>query len=188
MNVRSPLLRGAVGTAICAWLCAAYVSPARASDLEALLACRQIAPSAARLSCFDRESAALAEDVRAGAPPPSAATGATGATGATAATASRLNPQQTFGLAPMQVVASEAAAERLPHQLDRLSAHIAALGRAADGREIFTLDNHQVWAQLEPDESIIARAGDPVTISRGMFSSYWLSLPARQGCKVTRMR
>ena len=170
------MLRSAVGVALCAWLCAAYVTPARASDIEALLACRKIAPSAARLSCFDRESAALAENVRAGAP------------AAAAAGAAHLTPQQTFGLAPMQVAAREEAAGRLPQQLKRLSAHITALARAADGREIFTLDNHQVWAELQPDEDVRARAGEPVTISRGMLGSYWLSLPSREGCKVTRMR
>jgi len=99
-----------------------------------------------------------------------------------------LNPQQTFGLAPMQVAAREEAAAGLPRQLDRLSAHIVALGRAADGREVFTLDDHQVWAELEPDEDLTPRAGDAVTISRGLFDSFWMSLPSRQGCKVTRVR
>jgi hypothetical protein len=173
------ILRGLIGAALCAGLLVTSISPARASDFEALLACRKIVPGVARLSCFDRQSAALAEDVRAGAPP---------APAAAVSNAASLTPQQTFGLAPMQVAAREEAAERLPRQLERLSAHIAALSRAADGREVFTLENHQVWAQLEPDGEVVARTGEAVTISRGMFGSYWLSLPSRQGCKVARVR
>jgi hypothetical protein len=171
--------RGAIAAALCAAFCAAGIGSAHAADVAALLACRSIAAAPARLSCFDRESAALAAAVRSGARPASAA--------ATPA-ARGLSPQQTFGLAPMQVVARAQAAERLPRQLDRLSAHIAALGRAADGREIFALDNHQVWSQLVPDENVTARTGEAVTISRGWLGSYWLSLPSRQGCKVTRLR
>lgn len=166
-------LRSAIGAVVCACCLVSWISPVQAAGLDALLACRKIAASPARLSCFDRESAALA--AAASAPAASASTHG-------------LSPQQTFGLAPMQVAARAQAIERLPRQLDRLSAHITALGRAADGREIFTLDNHQIWAQLVPDGGLAARTGDAVTISRGWLGSYWLSLPSRQGCKVTRMR
>lgn len=179
MTVMKKAARWAVGAMTCAWLCAVGLAPARAADLDTLLACRKIPAGAARLACFDRESAALAAGAHASAPPTAAPT---------ARNAPGLNPRQTFGLAPMQVVAREAAAERLPRQLDRLSAHIAALGKAPDGRELFTLDNHQVWAQLVPDGDVPAKVGDEVTISRGWLGSYWLSLQSHRGCKVTRIR
>lgn len=184
MRVTATKVQGAIGVMMCALLCAAWISPARAAGLNALLACRKVAARDARLACFDRESATLARvpsvtaahaDVRSVATP-------------AAASAPPLNPQQTFGLPPMQVVEREQAAEHLPRQLARLNAHIAAVGRAGDGRQIFTLDNDQVWAQLEPDENLSAKAGDAVTISRGWLSSYWLSLRSREGCKVTRLR
>jgi len=168
---------------LCACLGAAWMPRAQAADVAALLACRKIAAEPARLSCFDRESAALAAALRADAPAAPAPAHVT-----VTASAPSLSPQQTFGLAPMQVVERAEAAQRLPKQLDRLSAHIISLGRAADGRMIFSLDNHQVWAQLVPDEAVAARAGDVATISRGWLGSYWMSLPSRQGCKVTRIR
>lgn len=183
MRAMSGSLRGTIGFVMCACLCATWIPRAQAAGVDALLACRKIASSPARLSCFDRESAALAAAVRASAPVAPAPAHVT-----IAASAPSLSPQQTFGLAPMQVVERAQAAERLPKQLDRLSAHIAALGKAADGREIFSLDNHQVWAQLVPGEAVTARTGDVATISRGWLGSYWLSLPSRQGCKVTRLR
>lgn len=175
---------GAIGIVTCALLCAIWISPAQAAGLKSLLACRKISARDARLACFDRESATLAGTPSVTAVPATV----TSAPAPAAASAPPLNPQQTFGLPPMQVVEREEAAEHLPRQLDRLSAHIAAMGRAGDGRQIFTLDNDQVWAQLEPDENLSAKSGDVVTISRGWLGSYWLSLQSHEGCKVTRLR
>jgi hypothetical protein len=195
-------LRRTLGAVTCACLCATWIAPARASGLDTLLACRRIAASSERLACFDRESATLAPagaaaNSASAAPATSAAHSASAAaehaaprpaTAPTAPAAARLSPQQAFGMAPLQVLAREQAAARAPPPLDRLAAHIIALGTAADGREIFTLDNDQVWSQLGPDADLGARRGDAVTISRGWLGSYWLSLKSRHGCKVTRMR
>jgi hypothetical protein len=207
-------LRRTLGAVTCACLCATWIAPARASGLDTLLACRRIAASSERLACFDRESATLAPAGAAAnsasavnSAPAANSAGAAPAAGAaysasaaaehaaprpatapTAPAAARLSPQQAFGMAPLQVLAREQAATRAPPPLDRLAAHIIALGTAADGREIFTLDNDQVWSQLEPDADLGARRGDAVTISRGWLGSYWLSLKSRHGCKVMRMR
>jgi hypothetical protein len=150
----------------------AAASPCWASgSLGALLACRRIEASAARLACFDRESAALAGQ-RSPAEPRAV-----------------LNPRATFGLAPMEVAARAEAAAHAPKPLDSMTAHISSIAKAADGREIFTLDNHQVWVQLVADGSWLdARTGEPVKISRGWLGSYWLRLPSRLGFKVTRAR
>jgi hypothetical protein len=149
----------------------AAASPCWASgSLGALLACRGIQASAARLACFDRESAALA------AKPTPAASGS-------------LNPRDTFGLAPMAVAARAEAAVHAPKPLDSMTAHIMSVSRAADGREIFTLDNHQVWVQLIPDGNWLdARPGERAQISHGWLGSYWLRLPSDRGFKVTRVR
>lgn len=142
-----------------------------AGSLDALLACRTIAANAARLACFDRESGALAaQRLRIG---PHA----------------ELNPRETFGLAPLQVAARAEAAAHAPKPLDSLSTRISSVARAADGREIFTLDNHQVWVQLLADgDWLDASTGEQVKISRGWLNSYWLRLPSQRGFKVTRVR
>jgi hypothetical protein len=157
------------GLAIAAALGAA--SPCWASDsLAALLACRGIQASAARLACFDRESAALAAQ-----PAPAAARA--------------LDPRATFGLAPMTVAARAEAAAHAPKALDSLPVRIAAVSKAADGREIFTLDNHQVWVQLLADGTWLdARPGEQAQITRGWLGSYWLHLSSGRGFKVTRVR
>lgn len=142
-------------------------------SLGALLACRSIEASAGRLACFDRESAALAAQREQ----------------SQKAVRQALSPRRTFGLAPAEIAARADAAAHVPKPLEAITAHIASLSKAADGREIFTLDNHEVWVQLIPDGELPgARPGAAVRISRGWLGSYRLSLPSRLGCKVTRLR
>jgi hypothetical protein len=150
----------------------AAASPCLASgSLGALLACRSIEASTARLACFDRESAALAAEH------------------SSPVARAELSPRETFGLAPMEVAARAEAAAHAPQPLDSMTSHISSIAKAADGREIFTLDNHQVWVQLLADGSWLdARSGEQVTISRGWLGSYWLRLPSRRGFKVSRVR
>jgi hypothetical protein len=107
---------------------------------------------------------------------------------AAASVAPDLSPGRTFGLAPAQIAAREAAVVKLPQQLKRITSRIVALERTADDREIFTLANHQVWAQLNSGGGLFARVGDVVAISRGWLGSYLLSLPSRRSCKVMRIR
>lgn len=166
----------------------AAASPCFASgSLGALLACRRIEASAARLACFDRESGALAAQQSSalatqqpGAPP---------APPTPAASQAELNPRETFGLAPQQIAERAEVAAHTPKPIDSLTGHVSSITKAADGREIFTLDNHQVWVQLVPDgDWLAADTGEQVTISRGLFGSYRLTLPSHRGFKVTRVR
>jgi hypothetical protein len=171
MSARPRTLRlGCATVGIAAVVAAA--SPCMASgSLGALLACRSIEASAARLACFDRESAALAGQQSSVEPH------------------AALNSRETFGLAPMEVAARAEAVAHAPKPLDSMTAHVSSVARAADGREIFTLDNHQIWVQLVADGNWLdVRTGETVKISRGWLGSYRLSLPSRRGFKVTRVR
>ena len=173
--------------------------PAQASQpLDGLLACRQIASSAPRLACFDRESAVVAAHVAtntgrrppgSGPPAKTAEPGTPGAALAGSATGrgSALDPVQTFGLPPGQILAREEAAQRAPRPLEHIEAHIVGLAAMGDGREIFTLDDNQVWAELEPDGDLYAKPGETVEISRGWLGSYMLRLKSRRSSKVTRL-
>ena len=53
---------------------------------------------------------------------------------------------------------------------------------------VFTLDNDQVWRQLNAEGDLLAKPGDVVTVSRGFLGSFWLQLANGRGCKVTRLR
>jgi hypothetical protein len=74
-----------------------------------------------------------------------------------------------------------------PKELSSIDAHIVAVSVAGAGLTTFTLDNGQVWRQLSAEGDLLAKPGDPVTVSRGVFRSYWLQTKSGRGCKVTRI-
>jgi hypothetical protein len=174
----------------CALSCRAAADP-----LTGLLACRTLTDPAARLACFDRETAALAT---ATAPPvaatsPSAAapqsnTASAPATPAASQAAPVLDAQQSFGLSGSVLAAREEAAGGRSQKLAKIEARVVALALTGNGRTLFTLDNTQVWQQLASDGDMLAKLGDSATISRGLLGSYWLQLKNGRGCKVTRVR
>jgi hypothetical protein len=146
------------------WLAGTAATPA-SEPVARLLACRELADAAARLACFDREAAA-ASGLQ--VPP--------------------LDPQKQFGLPERAVAAKEVAAGARDTLAAKIEARIERLIPGADGRLVFTLDNAQVWRQIEAEGDLLAKEGDAVTISRGMLGSYWLQLNSKRGCKVTRVR
>jgi hypothetical protein len=184
-----------------ALLCLACALPCGAAEpLAGVLACRALTDAAARLACFDRETAALASEPAAAlaaasatAAPPAAPTAAAPATTVTPAAASAhpatvLDAQQSFGLSGSAIAANEEASGARPPKVSKLEARVVALALTGNGRTLFTLDNTQVWRQLESEGDMLAKLGDTATISRGLLGSYWLQLKSGRGCKVTRVR
>jgi hypothetical protein len=190
-----------------ALLCLACALPCGAAEpLAAVLACRALTEAAARLACFDRETAALASGSAAAvsaalataapataAPATAAPATAAQATAATPAAAPAhpapvLDAQQSFGLSGSAIAANEEASGARPPKVSKIESRIVALALTGNGRTLFTLDNMQVWRQLESDGDMLAKLGDTAAISRGLLGSYWLQLKNGRGCKVTRER
>jgi hypothetical protein len=99
-----------------------------------------------------------------------------------------LDARQTFGLNDSAIAAHEEAAGARPQKVAKIEARIVGLALTGDGRTLFTLDNAQVWRQIESDGDTLAKLGDSATISRGLLGSYSLQLKSRRGCKVARVR
>jgi hypothetical protein len=181
-----------------ALLCLACALPCGAAQpLAGVLACRALTEAAARLACFDRETAALASESAAAltaapataAPVSAAPVSAAPATAATLAhPAPVLDAQQSFGLSGSAIAANEEASGARPPKVSKIESRIVALALTGNGRTLFTLDNMQVWRQLESDGDMLAKLGDTAAISRGLLGSYWLQLKNGRGCKVTRER
>jgi hypothetical protein len=163
-----------------------------AEPLAGLLACRSLTDAAARLACFDRETAVLASApalVAAPAPLLAPAPGATPtAPAAPVHPAAVLDAQQSFGLNGSAIAANEEASGARPPKVSKIEARIVGLALTANGRTLFTLDNAQVWQQLESNGDVLARLGDTAALSRGLLGSYWLQMKNGRGCKVTRVR
>jgi hypothetical protein len=155
---------------------------AAAQPLADVLACRSLSDSAARLACFDRVTA----DLDANAIPAPAAAAAPAVTAPPAAPI--LDPKQQFGLPEKSVVKQEVAAGTRASDAAKIDAHITNISRTANGRTLFMLDNDQVWRQLLAEGIVLAKRGDPVTISRGLLGSYWLQMKDGRGYKVTRLQ
>jgi cytoskeletal protein RodZ len=195
-----------------ALLCLVFALPGEAAEpLAGILACRALTDAAARLACFDRETAALASESAAAltaapataapltaapataAPPTAEPPTAAQATAATSAAAPAhpapvLDAQQSFGLSGSAIAANEEASGARPPKVSKIESRVVALALTGNGRTLFTLDNKQVWRQLESEGDMLAKLGDTATISRGLLGSYWLQLKNGRGCKVTRER
>ena len=140
---------------------------ARSADLPmALLACRDVQDNDTRLACFDRESARLA---------------------ALAEATPLLTPEDRFGLPRTVTPAKEGTAPGLAEPTV-FRARLRLVASRSDGLLAFTLDNGQVWRQVEPGNDLLARPGDPVQLSKGALGSYWLRSASGRTCRVMRER
>ncbi len=132
--------------------------PAATETLDdGLRRCAQQADSSARLACFDAMVATLPQ-VEA----------------------------DRFGMT------AEVKRQRDPEALQRaksemLSGKIAALRQGSRGELIFTLDNQQVWHQVEPKASVEFQVGENVRIEHGAMSSLWLVADKHRKIRVKRL-
>ncbi len=124
---------------------------------DALRRCAQQADSRTRLACFDAIVATLPQ-VEA----------------------------DRFGMT------AEVKHQRDPEALQRaksemLSGKIAALRQGSRGELIFTLDNQQVWHQVEPRANTEFQIGENVRIEHGAMSSLWLVADKHRKIRVKRV-
>ncbi len=128
-------------------LSAFTISQSRADQaLDQLLACRRMPDSAARLECFDHAADAALTAKQPGAAPSSSSSSSS----SSAAPASAPKPS-TF------------------------ESSIVRIAQPASGRATFTLENGQVWRQMDDEDARSAKIGDHVVVSKTLFfTAYWL--------------
>jgi hypothetical protein len=100
-------------------------------------------------------------------------------------------PRQTesqFGAETLKKESREAAGA--PEPLDEISGVIAKLVFSPTGRAIVTLDNGQVWRQIEGDSDVFrGKQGEKAKIERAILGTYNLTVDGRnQLIKVQRVR
>jgi hypothetical protein len=137
--------------------------PALSADaqLESARRCTQIKDSLERLVCFDKAfaaAAAPAAPIVAAAPTPAPAPAATPALGDEQVK----RPEGKQDESPLEVDATVTAMKGLPGDLARI-----------------TLDNGQVWEQLQASVRFDVRVGDTVRIKKGALGSYRMSRVSR---------
>ena len=151
--------------------------------------CVTIADDAARLACYDRAMGRTAAPKPAPVTPvaPAAAAAATSAAVAPAAPAKK-DPVGEFGLSEEAKQAKDPAkAAEAAAAPDSITGRVMSVRWRKYGEFVVTLDNAQVWAQIEPMPSAVVRVGDTVTIKKALFGSYTLVTAGRIGTKVRRI-
>jgi len=154
---------------------AAHANPTADASAE-IAKCAGITDSAARLRCFD--AAALR------------------ANGAPAAQPAREAPDRDgSGFSPPQAVTrvEDFGKPPPPPKITKITATVVELARTARGRSIFTLDNGQVWRQLDGDDADVQ---DPypgktmkITIERAFLANFNLTIDGRNGSiRVRRVK
>ncbi len=170
----------------------------RAAAVAATLACRGLAETA-RLACLDAALVDLAEAFPESAGALAAPSGS--ATAPEPASPRRLADREAGGAPDTTAPASKAeaaafGAEDLPRARTSdegpraLRAEVVQTDRTASGKLIFTLDNGQVWRQIDADR------GDPrppsgdapyaVTIRKKLFGSHRLSIEGERPAVTVR--
>lgn len=157
--------------AIVAWLVfAAMSSLVQAGDGLGGHECRTITDATARLACYD---AAFGKPEGA-------------ASGTAASVASARGPEE-FGLTHAAIKARdpEKAKEILP---ESITGAVTEIGWRPTGEIVVTLDNGQIWVQLETDSKVRIKVGDTVRIKKGSLGSYLLVTPSRVATRARRLK
>ncbi len=152
--------------------------------------CATVRSDAARLACFDpelerRKNAAAGRVCAAPAPASaqvpvpmtSVAQPPSPSTSAVAAAAAKSPPPAQPPL----------AGERPPRP-QPISAQVVAIAAASPGMVAITLDNGQVWEQIETRQGFRVLLHHGVTITSAMFGSYLLTTEDHRTARVRRIR
>ena len=167
------------------------VSAAFAQSLPpSVAACTSEKDSLARLVCFDREVAKYTQPAARVAPTPSAPALAAPAAPAVAATPppSASPKHDDFGSNPIverKRDEGKPVEDRAPTEM---RAVVSKLSTKPYGEYVLTLDNGQVWEQLEHSETFLIKAGDGIVIKKAKLGSFLLTVDSGATTRVRRTR
>ena len=165
----------------------AFILPGTSAFSDALQdelrVCRDLPDDDARLICYDAavdrsRQSAYARPAPAPAKPPAPAPAKPAETAATTTAAASLSQEDLFGKSGDAVerrVEEATGSERI----DSLGATVAKLQQYSYNKVLITLDNGQVWKQID-SSNLRLRVGDGVEIERASLGSFMLR---KQGSK-----
>lgn len=144
-------------------------APATTADF---LACAAEKDDARRLACFD-----AAVDRTRTAP----------ANSAPAVVAAPLSQEEKFGL---RGELKQEKAQKVPElqELEQLQAQVTKVSTKPHGELVVTLENGQVWTEIQTNSGARVKAGDRVAIKAGALGSFLLVAPNGRSTRVTRVR
>ncbi|HEX8533793.1 MAG TPA: hypothetical protein VF662_06465 [Allosphingosinicella sp.] len=155
---------------------ASAAQPRRSAALTKLAECRSIAEAAARLACFDRETAALE------------AAQASGAVVIVEREEIRSTRRKLFGLTlpNLSVFGDDTPGAE---GISQIESKIRRISRNPYGKWIFELEDGARWAQIDTRElSRTPRVGDSIKIRRATMGSYLANVQGQIAIGVERVR
>lgn len=90
-----------------------------------------------------------------------------------------------FGLTETDRRARDQSTEVVPQNI---SGSVAVIGHRPAGEAVVTLDNGQVWTQIEAGTRLKLTTGDAVTIRKASLGSYMLVTPSGIAVRVRRVK
>jgi hypothetical protein len=146
--------------------------------------CGPVSDDKERLACFDHELAlqkGRKQTVASATAPASA--GAPVVARSTPPPA-ELTPEQAMGLTPAKILQIQGGTSAT--KLNKLSVKVEGVSTNSTGREVFRLENGQVWSQVEPDSNFQVQPGDTVVLTRGALDSFFMSANSHMNTRVRR--
>ncbi len=149
-----------------------------------------MADDVARLDCYDSIFGRPTAPDLVGAPSvvaPATTGVAAGAVVSAPAPAATATPEADFGLteAAKRARVPDESREQLP---ESISGTVAKVARQPAGELVVTLDNGQVWTQLQVDARARVVAGDTVVIKKAALGSHLLVTANRYATRVRRVK
>jgi hypothetical protein len=75
-----------------------------------------------------------------------------------------------------------------PSERATVESSIAQISQPLMGRADFTLENGQVWRQMDAEDAKSAKIGDRVVVSKKVVGAYWLKVEGGRAWRVTLVR
>jgi hypothetical protein len=162
---------------------AATASPVLAADevkrpevFDKLVACRQVADSAARLACYDAQVARLEE--------------ATAKNEVVVVDRAEVRKARRglFGLTlPDLGGLFRGGKENEPEEITQIESTIRQVTQNSSGKYVFVLADGARWVQTDSAGMRIPKAGMAIKIRRAAMGSYFANIAERPGIKVMRL-
>lgn len=151
--------------------------------------CATMADDRARLACYDSIFGKPAASTPVATPSAAApqAGAVAGAAAAAPAAAAAVDPEADFGLteAAKKARMPEETREQIP---ESISGKVTEVARQPAGELVVTLDNGQVWTQVQIDARARVAVGDTVTIKKAALGSHMLVTASRYATRVRRVK
>jgi hypothetical protein len=158
------------------------VTPAEADERESATACAAIASDDARLDCYDglfRTKAAVAESF--------GLTEAQKVQMAQDEASAPVRPEAAPMTSPSPATGPATVPKAAP-VVDRVESVVAEVSERRNEGTRVTLENGQVWMQVDTSMRLLVRPGDAVTIRAAALGSYTLKAGGRPAVRVRRLK